>query len=359
MLLNKANNGDAEIAVRASWTAGHKYSHLEESVILAQEWLASIIGADAFKALDDFYNSSGYESNLTIEAKDNTEAVYTAQRALINYAYKLYAPKGAVYFDNTGISVKWSEQYRPANAELPAFLASMEETAFSFVSILIKRMDSNPLLYTEWASGTAKKKADQLLIRTAFEFSELYQIKDSAAFYYYTADKQSRVQRESVKPIVKTLWADLVKTSANAALFEEFETVETADLLPVEGSDSLYLVSGEKAFYQYAESAWSLFCADVLTLLPIAKQLIAEETIYLKTLSDISALPEISDKKKDTRIERLSALSQHQKAIADALKKQLSDAVALRDFVPTPEVETFVAPENPYEALSSHNSIML
>ncbi len=359
MLFDKNGNGDEEIAELASWAAGHEFRNLKESVILAEEWLRFVLGHDVATALDTFYHSADYDTPTTDVHAQKITAVEHTQRALLNYAYRLYAPKGTVHFDNTGVSVKWDDEYRPAKDELPTFLKALENGAFAFLNMLIRHMDSSPAIFPEWANGRAKKKIKGLLIRSAHEFSELFNINSSEAFYFYTADKQRRAQREILQPAVGKYWADLLTYHANQNSFENTAETDIVDNLPPTGSTKLWLVTGLREFWQWdGNGTWHRYCADVRQMHPIALQLVAEFTIYLKTRSDITELRENpigSIARIESHLKSVEAMAAHQKEVSDALAAKLVEMRGKLEAATEEEKPT----EKVYIPSSTGNSFML
>ncbi len=362
MLFNKNGNGDDEIGRLASWTAGHEFQYLEEAITLSQDWLQFVIGEDVVKALTAFYESTDFDTPTTEAHQHKKNAVTLTQRALLNRAYKRLAPKAAVQIDNTGIFVKWGEDTRPAKEELPTLLKSLENDAFAFLNMLIRHMNAYPALFPEWTNGTAKKKADGLLIRSAYEFSELYNIDNSESYYFYIIDKQRRTQQEKVQPAVGKFWHDLMLYHNNKNDFSSYGEATSTDGLPPSGDTKLWLLTEPREFWKWDGSQWERHCQDVRKMYRTAQELIAEHTIYLKIQSDVAELRESpvgTVARIESYLKSIQHMATHQKTAAESLTAEL---VAMREaFEAAPVIETEEAPisTNTYIPTSTGNSFML
>lgn len=319
LLFNKNNAGEDEIHSLAAWTAGHAYETLVESLLLAIDWLTNILGEDVVAELDGFYRNPPAEPTPTSTAQ--AAAVELAQRAVINMAFKFHAPKAAVHFDNTGVSVKWSEDYRPAQQEMVPLLTSLKKTAFAFLDQLLRAFRKSPAAFPAW-KDTAQ--FSDLLIQTPAMLSHYIQIESASATYFVLAPHMRRVQQTEVAAAVGELWPDLFFACTKLPHLPK-GTVASPDMLPVGGSPICILVQSERAYYQYFDDAWQRVAWELGEMTMKAQQIVATDAYRRHRLQDLAELRDALRGTKEQKTEVAAFLAEeltYVRAMVEALTAQ-------------------------------------
>lgn len=209
LLFDKNNTGDIEIKELASWTVGHRFTYLIESIIIATRWLESIVSEAVLIELDGFYRN-----DLLQDSAVHKNAWEYAQRAILNEAYRIALPKIAVQVNNASVSVAWSDTLRPALAEKAELISSLKIGAYDFANLLIEKMEANIGTFPAWQASKEKMQLGDILIKNAFDFSAFYFINNSQAEFYSILPNIRRAQIEFTKVACGEKW-DEVTSWAN------------------------------------------------------------------------------------------------------------------------------------------------
>lgn len=323
-LFNKNNTGTDEIRKLASFTASLKFDHVEESLALALDWLGQTIGGPLVTQLDEFYR-------LDTPTELQAEATLLAQRCTINKAFGLATAKGQIHFDNSGVHVKWSDDYRPANEQLPAFLKALQTDALSFLDQLLRLVRANTTIFTAWQPDA--EIYNRLLIRSPHQLLQLVEVPSPTAFYYTTAAHQLRAQALLAQPAAGEFWADILWTATQTATRQ---TVATVAHLPTEGNTAtIYLVADLREWYQYSDAnAWTKVAREVDDLLHHALLLVAHQALILQTETQLAQVRDLmkTSSGKNHLSEFTSFLAQERtyvQATTEALRALREQRIAL------------------------------
>ena len=152
MIFNKNDNGTQEIANIATWTADHDYQHISKALILAKRKVLKIIDKKTYQLALDHYVSDDYNTEEpTKELLLLDKLVNWFQIVFVNFAYEINIAKDTVIWDNSGINVTWSEQFRPAQqTSLDKISSSLNKDAYEFLDLLIEFLNENQETFTDF-----------------------------------------------------------------------------------------------------------------------------------------------------------------------------------------------------------------
>lgn len=259
MIFNKNNSGTDEVALIATWTANHKFQHIEKALILAKRKVIKIVGKQIYDLALSHYLSDNYQlESPTEEQKNLDKLVFWFQTVLVNFAYSKNLYKDTVIWDNSGINVTWSEQYRPAQQQtLDNLSESFTQDAYEFLDLLIEFLNDNKTQFPDFQTSIEALKLKELFISSAEDFNYYFNINNSVSYFFEILDVIRRVQHSEIK---NALGADNYKIMIDFIL---------GVTLP------------EDSF---------LKPENCTALLQIVKPTIVDLTIYTKFISDISNL---------------------------------------------------------------------
>jgi hypothetical protein len=156
------------------------------------------------------YNSTEFVDYRTTEIEQipvNTKLAILIQSAAVAWGFYKYSPIGNVLVNNSGITVTWSEKQRPAtDSQLDRMGNAVQELAFEYI---------DELLELAYADADLKKAANVLYYQNLFlnsknEFSAVYDIGDSARFFFELVPIIREVQNLWLKPVLKDNFDHLI-----------------------------------------------------------------------------------------------------------------------------------------------------
>ena len=357
MIFDKNNTGTEEVKQIATWTSDHNYQHISKALILAKRKVLNITGKDIYKTALTHYLSNDYQLEApTPEQANLDKLVFWFQTVLVNFAYSKNLYKDTVIWDNSGINVIWSEQYRPAQEEtLKNVSNSLEQDGYEFLDLLIEFLFEKKGQFSEFQTSISGRKLKELFINDANEFNFYFNIKNSVSYFFEILDVIRRMQRTYISDAIGLeLYNEATTYQLNRLDIEKSEiTVTFVEELPSSpDKNTIALVNSENAYYKYTSESWNILCFNAEELLQLVKPTLVDLTIQNKLLSDISNL----NATKPKQIELLRA--NH----ADSVKKSNTGLAKLTQFKENFETEEPTKPveqDNEISDISvTDNSIM-
>ena len=195
MIFNKNNNGTEEIALIATWTANHEYQHISKALILAKRKVLKIIDKKTYDTALTHYLSNDYKvENPDADQKRLDTLVFWFQTVFVNFAYEKNLAKDSVLWNNSGITVAWSDQLRPAQqTTLDNVSDSLNKDAYEFLDLLIEFLNENADTFTDFQDSIENRKIKQLFINNAEDFSYYFNINGSVSYFFEILDVIRRV----------------------------------------------------------------------------------------------------------------------------------------------------------------------
>jgi len=300
LIFNKNSNGTIEVAEIATWTSNHNYQHIEKALILAKRKVVKIVGKEIYQTALDHYLSDNYQLEITEPEEPELpeepqpdfakldKLVFWFQTVLVNFAYSKNLYKDTVIWDNSGINVTWSENFRPAQEHtLQNLSESFEQDGYEFLDLLIEFLDDNADDFSEYQISVEAYKLKELFISSADDFNFFFNIKNSVSYFFEIVDVIRRVQYTTIKNALKS--ANYYDT-----LIQFITTGEVPEETPLTSEQCLHLID-------------------------LIRPVLVDLTIYSKFLSDISNL-KVSGKQTDILKENIEYLRKN----ADAGLAQIS-----------------------------------
>ncbi len=321
MIFNKDNDGSNEIAEIATWTADHDYRHISKALLLAKRKVLKIIDKETYKLALSHYQSENYKATEPSEEHKLLDSlVFWFQTVYVNFAYEKNIAKDSVLWNNSGISVAWSVELRPAQqAALDNVSDSLKKDAYEFLDLLIDFLNENSETFTGFKSSVENKKIKQLFINNAEEFCFYFNINGSVSYFFEILDVIRRVQRTTIFNTLGSEYYNKVKDYQEKRLELEkiTDTVLDFENLPqTPEENTICLVKNTSFYYKYTESEWIEYAYNACDLLELIKPALVDYTMYNKFYSDISNLK--ADKKQIEII----------RANADFLKKKADGSLS-------------------------------
>jgi hypothetical protein len=355
MLFNKNNNGTQEIAGIATWTANHRYEHIYPALLLAKRKVLKIIDKATYQTALTHYQSDDFQADdPTDEQKRLDNLVYWFRYVLLNFAYSKNLSKDTVLWDNSGINVAWTDNFRPAQQDTLANLGeSLDRDGYEFLDLLIEFLNENIDIFTDFKQSVENRKLKQLFVNDAEDFSFYFNIKGSVSYFFEILDVIRRVQRTHIFSALGSLYYNLVQDYQEKRLELEDVTdeVETFAELPATPADGdIVLVASEKTYYKFINPGWIQYAYDSRLLLDMIKPALIDYTIYTKFVSDISNL-----KGNAKQLEQLQANADFLKSKAQASTAHIIDY--LKTLMPV-DVDAVVETETAGYSYSNNSFMM-
>ncbi len=298
MIFNKNNEGDNEIASKATWTANHNYQHIKQALLLSKKKVLSIVDENTYILALNHYNSDNYMNEKTLDT-----VVSLLQSIMVNFAYYFNIQKDTVLWTNSGINVTWSDELRPATKEtLNDLSASLYDDAYNFLDLLINHLNKHPNAFLDYHKSIDALKLKELLVNNTAEFSQYHNINNSDS-YFFEIISTIRLQQ-------KTIIANALKNGYLQKLtdyrLKEFELrkvikqVANFDNLPpiaIEGE--LWLVTNLNEFYKYNKYKWNYYAFDGSFLLSLIQPALIYLTVYHLTYSEIPSFSKIQARQNE------------------------------------------------------------
>ena len=295
MIFNKNGQGTAEVAQIATWTSDHNYQHIAKALLLAKRKVLKITGKEIYQTALNHYNSTEFqvESPSSEQAKLD-KLVLWFQTVFVNFAYSKNLYKDTVIWNNSGINVTWSDEYRPAQKEtLKKVSDSLEHDGYEYLDLLIEFLNDNKTQFSEFQTSIKGKNLNELFINDADEFNFYYNINNSVSYFFEILDMVRRVQRTSISDATGIdLYNETIKYQLNRIDIEASDiiVVYVEDLPASQPDGTIGLVSSDNSYYKSTGGTWNLFVYDCRELLILIKSTLVDLVIYNKFLSDISNL---------------------------------------------------------------------
>jgi len=295
MIFNKNNNGTQEISALATWTADHEYEHISQALILAKKKVLTIIDPGTYAIALSHYLSEEYKQETpTEESKLKDELVLLFQTVMVNFAYEINMQKDVVIWDNSGINITWSEQFRPAQqGTLEKVSSSLKKDGYQFLDLLIELLENNAETFSSFKTSVEGKKLSELFINDADEFSYFFNIDRSVSYFFEIADVIRRVQRTEIANAIRPEFFQKMVAYQEKRIELEKVTQTAAivgDLPPAVTDGTLCRVTENATYYIYDKTDWKEYCYDASALLEIIKPAVVDLVMYNKYYSDFSNL---------------------------------------------------------------------
>jgi hypothetical protein len=355
MIFNKNGLGTAEIAKYATWTSNHDYNHIAQALILAKRKMLNIIDKKTYATALAHYLSNNYEKATPVPADIiNDQLVHSMQVVLVNWAYSKNIYKDSVIYDNSGINIVWSDNFRPAMQNtIDSLIDSFEKHGYEFLDLLIEFLNDNRTTFTDFQASVEGLRIRQLFVNDAEDFSYYFNINNSTALFFELLDRIRRAQRNEILAALGTsYYAKVTDYQLKRLEIESAITaVNTFANLPLAPAvNSVCLVLDENAYYKFT-TVWEIYVENVSQILELVKPTLVELTMHSKILSDLSNVTA----KDPKQIELL-------RANADFLRQSANGGLGkiieyLKSLIPGNTVvdDSLAAPEPTF----SHSSFML
>lgn len=309
MIFNKSGNGTSEIAAIATWTSNHQYEHIAKALILAKRKVLLIIDKTTYEIALSHYLSADYEQETpTPESTLLDQLVHHFQIIFVNFAYNKNLQKDSVIWDNSGINVAWSENFRPAQKDtLDGISSSLYKDAYEFLDILIEFLNDNSETFTDFKNSVENKRIKELFINSAEDFNYYFNINNSVSYFFEILDVIRRVQRTTIKNAIgDSFYEDIILYQINRLelLKVELEVTYFEDLQPIATAGDIALVKSEPYYYKFDGDDWLLYVYDARYILDMLKPALVDSVIQTKFVSDINNM---SIKSGDKSIEFIRA----------------------------------------------------
>lgn len=212
MLFNKSNNGAEELQQRTgSYFANNDFARIETDVILAEEDMAKLVGADVMLRAADHYNSSSYEkSSPSAEEAKNDKLVRLLQIPIAYNATFAYYQSNLVSHKDTGRKVSVDNENEKMAWEWmldrddEAQIRKANKTTDMLISWL--ELQSIP----EWMNSENRVASRQLFVNTEAIFQDGYPIDLSPRFFYTVLPFNKEVQTMAIRKALGSKYQELL-----------------------------------------------------------------------------------------------------------------------------------------------------
>jgi len=295
MIFNKSDNGTNEIADIATWTASHDYTHISKALILAKRKVLKIIDKKTYQLALTHYLSDNYKKESPTKKQTLLDQLVNwFQIVFVNFAYEKNLAKDTVIWDNAGINVTWSEQFRPAQqTALDSISDSLNKDAYEFLDLLIEFLNDNPNTFTDFHKSIENLKLKELFINDAEDFSHYFNIYGSVSYFFSIIPTIRRVQRSEIFNALQSDYYNKVLDyqSKRLELENVTDSVDIIDNLPPAVSNgTIYLVENIETFYKFKKQEWFEYAYDARRLLQKIKPALVDFVMYNKYFSDVANL---------------------------------------------------------------------
>lgn len=190
------------------------------------KYLQPYFGDALLLKLDEYSDGS---IEVAGEAKPKWDTLLDlTRRSLSRFTFFLATPSLDVNITEGGFSVTSTQQMAPASKErVGSFKESMEDLGYQALDGVLKFLDDNQSVFTEWTASDAFKAYDRGFIRSAAVFQKYIDIQSSRLKFFALRQAMDRVEALTVIPILGQALATALKA-------EEVRTEPVMDTIRAE-----------------------------------------------------------------------------------------------------------------------------
>jgi hypothetical protein len=182
------------------------------------KFIKPVLGAEQYNALVKYYNDEGSFSGSDSAEYYNKydELIEKVQLPLVNYAYSIYMPIGAVQISEQGVQIISTDTKKTAfEWQVDKVEKSFLNTAFDFTEELLKWLEENKEYFPLWVNSDAYTEEKNLIINTAKDFNEWFFISESRRLFIQLKSIMKSIEK---KYIITTIYQELYDEIKNEIL---------------------------------------------------------------------------------------------------------------------------------------------
>lgn len=181
--------------------------------------LTPLIGKELYTALNDAYTAASTEADLSEVLQDLLEG---CRKVIAPYFAFHFTPKAEVKLGDGGAMRQETQSSKTAYKDQVArFREANLQEAEQQSELLLEFLDENKADYPLWTASKAFEKYQQLFIKTAFSFNELFPSHSPYRNYWAMRSKMVQVEQQNIKHAIgETLFDALKERDAAGTLTE-------------------------------------------------------------------------------------------------------------------------------------------
>jgi hypothetical protein len=164
-------------------------------------YLVKLIGSGQFADLQEAYAAAGDNAGA-ITDPEIKQAVLYCQKVIANLGYFLAIPVLSLSIGSSGIQINSNENTKQAfQWQVEDLKSSLLDLGFNGIEELLELLESDTDKFAQFAFSTQQAKINKLLIRSACDFSDQYNINNSRYVFQTIAYIMKRVEDQTVQRI--------------------------------------------------------------------------------------------------------------------------------------------------------------
>ena len=164
-------------------------------------YLKLVIGKAQFDILAAEYLDAGKDLENVADA-DVREALYLAQKVVVNLGYLVGIPTLSLSVGSNGIQVFSNQDTKQAfKWQVDDFKVSLRELGYDALEQLLIHLEESPDKFPAYMDSDQYRKNEQFLIQTAGDFSDNFNIGGSRYTFSLIAYIMKRIEDQTVKPV--------------------------------------------------------------------------------------------------------------------------------------------------------------
>lgn len=212
MLFNKLNNGAEELQQRTgSYFANNDYDRIATDVMLAEEDMAKLVGADVMLRAAAHYNSNAFEKDSpTADEAKNDKLVRLLQIPIAYNATFAYYQSNLVSHKDTGRKVSVDNENEKMAWEwmLDRDDEAQIRKANKTTDMLISWLELQQI--AEWMNSDNRRAIRSLFVNTELIFQDAYPIDASPRFFYTVLPFNREVQTITIRKALGDKYQELL-----------------------------------------------------------------------------------------------------------------------------------------------------
>jgi hypothetical protein len=205
MLFNRSGNGIEEVRKHASFIYHvTEFETMETDLELAHEELKRYVPKELLTMAQEHYDSSDYGTDEALDA-----LVSHLQLPVVLLGYHSYLRNSEVTHTSTGrkVVIDNENEKMPWEWMLKRDEDAIMDKAYKAIDRLLEFLDESDI--DEWTESEQYLKRQTMIIRTAKDFSRMFDIGESLRVFTLLVPLMEEVERKTLKPAMGDWYQDL------------------------------------------------------------------------------------------------------------------------------------------------------
>jgi len=174
-----------------------------------------LIGQEQFNVFKTAYTDAAKDIEAIADA-DIAAAITCCQNIISNLGYYLGLPVISLSIGSSGIQINSNENTKNAfQWQVNDLKDALMNLGFTAIESLLELLDSKTDKFSEYAASDQRKAAHSLLITSATDFNQYYEIASSRYVYKNLAYIMKRVEDQTVKRLLGADFFESIKSDAD------------------------------------------------------------------------------------------------------------------------------------------------